>query len=74
MSLRSYIPDPRQYFPQDEVYSIGLKSMESHLLMIDYVGFICKLFYFCINILPQVVALARGRGLFSFLRIFTCDA
>jgi hypothetical protein len=29
MSLRSYIPDPRRYFPGDEIYNIGIYNFVS---------------------------------------------
>jgi hypothetical protein len=45
------------------VYYIYLKSMEGHLVMIDCEKLSCKIssyyFFFCINKLLQVVALAR---------------
>jgi hypothetical protein len=46
------------------VHDLYLKSMEGHFLMIDCEKLICKLFFFCINILPQVAMLVRVDGLF----------
>jgi hypothetical protein len=39
------------------VHDLYLKSMEGHLLMIDCEKLSCKIFFFCINKLPQVAML-----------------
>jgi hypothetical protein len=46
------------------VHDLYLKSMEGHLLMIDCEKLICKIFFFCINILPQVGMLVGAMDCF----------
>jgi hypothetical protein len=41
------------------VHHLYLKRIEGHFLMINYEKNSCKVFLFCINILPQVPTLAR---------------
>jgi hypothetical protein len=53
------------------VHDLYLKSMEGHLLKIDCEKLLCKIFFFCINILPQVVACWLGPWIVSLFEVLT---
>jgi hypothetical protein len=61
LDLNGYI-DP--WLNTQLVHDLYLKSMEGHLLMIDCEKLSCKIFFFCINILPQVAMLAGAMDCF----------
>jgi hypothetical protein len=52
------------------IHHIYLKNMEVHLLMINYEKLLCAIFYFCINKLPQVDALARAMHCFPLRGLY----
>jgi hypothetical protein len=46
------------------IHNIFLKSMEGRLLMINFEKLICTIFFFCINIFPQVATFVRAMDCF----------
>jgi hypothetical protein len=57
LDLNDYI-DP--WLNTQLVHDLYLNNVKGHLLMIDCEKLSCKIFFFCINILPQVATLARA--------------